>query len=287
MGRQLVFDAGQGRISPLEVEAPELIEWLEGKSPRAIDSWRDLGAEEYARAFTASRTAGYNIIRDLYAGFLAVMREPGATADDFVDRMIPILREKGWLADQGIDQQAARLLLIFETNLRTAQAVGQWTRIQRVKSALPYLQGMTAHDVRVRHPPKSPTSDHRAYEGILLPVDHPFWQAYFPPLGFRCRCQVIQLSRSQVARRGLSVTTEADLAERVSRLGQPWGFNPGLRPMQPVEEAAERANAERLEGAPPIEPHREAQLGAAVWRQLAGQALLGTAVETLMAQLFG
>lgn len=286
MDRQLVFDA-RGRINPLEIEAPELIDWVEGKEPQAINSWRELGGEEYARAFTAARTAGYDIVRDLYRGFLQVMREPGATGDDFVDRMIPILREKGWLADRDTTQQAARLMLIFETNLRTAQAVGQWTRVQRLKSAMPYLMGFTAKDFRVRHPPKSPVSDHRAYEGIVLPVDHPFWQAYFPPLGFRCRCQVIQLTRSQLARRGLSVTTEADLAERTSRLGKPWGFNPGARPLMPVEEAAERANAERLDGAPPIEPFREAQLGSAVWRQLAGPALLGAAVEGIMAQLFG
>jgi hypothetical protein len=286
MAGPLAFDAGL-RINPLEVEAPELIAWLEGKDPRAIDNWNQLGAEEFARSFTSARTVGYNIIRDLYEGFLVVMREPGATSADYVERMLPILRQKGWLADQGQAAQASRLMLVFNTNLRMAQATGQWDRVQRVKSAMPYLMGRTAHDIRVRHPPKSPTSDHRAYEGILLPVDHPFWQSYFPPLGFRCRCFVVQMTRSQVARKGLSVTTEADLAERVSRLGQPWGFNPGLRPLRPVEDAAEQANASRLEGAPPIEPAREAQLGAAVWKNLAGQALLATAVEGLMAQLFG
>jgi hypothetical protein len=285
---QLVrFDAGPARINPLEVEAPELIAWIEGKDPVAIDSWNDIGADEYARSFTAARTVGYDIVRDLYQGFLDTMKQPGATSDDFVQRMFPLLREKGWLPGLGGDQQAMRLLLIFNTNLRTAQAVGQWGRIQRVKAAMPYLQGFTARDMRVRHPPKSPVSDHRAYEGILLPVDHPFWQAYFPPLGFRCRCQVRQLTRSQVARKGLSVTTEADLAERISRLGQPWGFNPGLRPMQPVEEMAERTNADRLEGLPPIEPARERQLGSAVWKNLAGQALLATTVDALLSQLFG
>jgi hypothetical protein len=280
------FDAS-AKLRPLEVEAPELIEWIEGKAPRAITDWRELGADEYARAFTASRTAGYDIVNDLFKGFLDVLKEPGTTSADFVERMIPLLRQKGWLADKGMAEQATRLLLIYETNLRTAQAVGQWSRIQKIKAALPYLRGFTAKDVRVRHPPKSPRSDHRAFEGILLPVDHPFWQAYFPPLGFRCRCGIVQMTRSQVARKGLAVTGEADLAGRVSRLGQPWGFNPGLRPMQPVEEAAERANADRLEGLPPIEPMRERQLGSAVWRSLAGPALLTAAVESIMTQLFG
>lgn len=287
MAGPLVFDAGRGRINPLEVEVPELIGWVEGKDPVAIDNWNDLGADEMARAFTAARTAGYDIVRDLFQSFVTILKEPGATGDDFVDRMIPVLREKGWLAGQSNDQLASRLMLIFNTNLRTAQAVGQWDRIQRVKSAMPYLQGRTARDMRVRHPPKSPVSDHRAYEGILLPVDHPFWAAYFAPLGFRCRCFVVQLTRSQVVRRGLSVTSELELAERVSRLGKPWGFNPGARPMEQVELMAERANASRLEGLPPIEPARERQLGGAVWKSLAGQALLAGAVESLMAGIFG
>jgi hypothetical protein len=150
---------------------------------------------------------------------------------------------------------------------------------------MPYLLGYTARDLRVRHPPKA-EEDHRAFEGILLPVDHPFWQAYFPPLGFRCRCQVVQRTRSQVARAGLAVTTEAELVERMSRLGPPWGFNPGLQPLAGVEAAAERANSERLEGAPPIEPMREAQLGRAVWTSLAGKAM-AEAVEGLIARIFG
>jgi uncharacterized protein with gpF-like domain len=280
------FDAGP-IIRPLEIEAPELIRWVEEKDPVAINDWRELGADEYARSFTAARTAGYSIVNDLYKSFLDVLREPGATSDDFVDRMLPILREKGWLADQTLGAQASRLLLIFNMNLRTSQAVGQWGRIQRVKSAMPYLLGVTARDIRVRHPPKSPRSDHRAFEGILLPVDHPFWASYFPPLGFRCRCNVQQLTRSQVVRRGLSVTTELELRDRISRLGQPWGFNPGARPMAAVEDMAENANADRLLGLPPIEPARERQLGSAVWRSLAGPALLGAAVDSLLAQLFG
>lgn len=270
-GPILAFEAPD-YINPLALEAPELIAFIEAKQPRAIGSWRELGGEEYARSFTAARTMGYDVVRDLQDGFLEVMREPGATGDDFVARLIPILRRKGWMAEEGQGALARRLQLIYDTNLRTSQAVGYWDRIQRVKAAMPYLLAGTARDSRVRHPPHS-HEDHRAFDGILLPVDHPFWLAYFPPLGFRCRCSVVQKTRSQVARMGRGVTSEDELAERIARLGKPFGFNPGLRPLAPVELAAERANAVRLEGAPPIEPAREAQLGGAVWAELAGRAL--------------
>lgn len=154
--RAFAFDAGTSadHFNPFAMDAPELIEWLEGKEPQEIGNWRELGGEEYARAFTAARTIGYDIVRDMQNAFLATMREPGATGADFSRRMIPIMRERGWLADATDAQKETRLDLIWRTNLRTAQAVGQWQRIQRVKAAMPYLLGFTAADERVRHPPK-------------------------------------------------------------------------------------------------------------------------------------
>lgn len=172
-------------VNPFELDAPELVELIQAKEPRTIGHWRELGGEEYARAFTAAQTVGYDIVRDLHRAFLDVLATPGATGEDFVRVVLPTLRKSGWLADKSDDQVATRLRLIYDTNLRTGQAVGRCNRIQRTKAALPYLYSFTAGDRRVRHPPKS-EEDHRAFEGILLPVDHPFWQQYFPPLGFRC-----------------------------------------------------------------------------------------------------
>lgn len=280
------FDAGAPQyINPLELDAPELVERLEAKAPRTIGSWREIGAEEYARSFTVAQSAGYDIVRDIYDALLATLQEPDGTERTFAERLIPILREKGWMSGLDDRQLATRLQLIYETNLRTSQAAGRWKRIQRTKLALPYLLGFTAKDERVRHPPKS-EADHRAFEGILLPVDHPFWDDYFPPLGFRCRCQVVQRSRSQVARLGIGVTPENELAERRARLGEPWGFNPGRDPLSGAELAAERSNRNRLEGAPPISVQANRGLGADRWNAMMAE-VAREAVESLIARIFG
>src|SRR5690349_10054703 len=266
MWRGPVFEV-PGLLRPFDLEPRQLLELIESKAPRAIGNWRQLGAEEYGRFFAVAQTAGYDIIRDIYEGLLEVLREPGATDQDFQERLLPILRAKGWLPQEGERRLATRLQLIFDTNLRTGQAIGRWGRIQKTKLALPYLLAFTAKDERVRRPPKS-ESDHRAFEGILLPVDHPFWASYFPPLGFRCRCSVVQKSRSQFARLNRPVTSEAELQERISRLGPAWGFNPGAPHFQQIERAAERANERRLEGLAPIEPARAAQEGASAWASI-------------------
>lgn len=277
-GRAIAFAVGDGYLNPFAVEPRELIEWFENKAPREIGNWRELGPEEYARAFTAARTAGYDIVNDLHREFVRVMAEEGATGLDFRSRVMPILRQKGWLADLSERQKAARVDLIFDTNLRVAQASGRWQRIQRSKVALPYLVAGTARDDRVRE-------RHVPFEGIVLPVDHSFWLSYFPPLGFRCRCFVVQRSRAQIARAGLEVTTEAELAARIAAMGPSWGFNPAVRPLRSVEEAAEATNAERLEGAPPINVQYELGRAQSLWSGLAIQAA-AEAVEAVIRRLF-
>jgi hypothetical protein len=284
-GLALSFDVRGDYRNPFELDAPELVQWIEGKPPRAIGNWRELSSEEYARSFTAARTAGYDVVRDLYDGYTATLRQPGATREDFASQLLPIMRAKGWLPDLNDQQMSRRLFLIFDTNLRLSQATGRWQRIQRTKLALPYLLAHTARDNRVRRPPKS-RHDHTAFEGILLPVDHPFWISYFPPLGFNCRCAVVQKSRGQVARLALAVTGEADLAQRAARIGEPFGFQPGRPALASLEEAVEETNAARLEGAPPIEPQRiyaQARLRWASMSAMSAQA----AVEGLIRRIFG
>lgn len=49
-----------------------------------------------------------------------------------------------------------------------------------------YLQYRTANDDRVR-------DSHRVLHDITLPKSDPFWDSYFAPNGWRCRCTVVQV----------------------------------------------------------------------------------------------
>lgn len=70
-----------------------------------------------------------------------------------------------------------------------AQAAGrsaaQWQTIQATKEVLPFLEYSTVGDDRVR-------PDHQDLEGIVRPVDDSFWDIYYPPNGWGCRCDVRQ-----------------------------------------------------------------------------------------------
>lgn len=52
------------------------------------------------------------------------------------------------------------------------------------------LQYRTAGDDRVRE-------EHAALHGITLPINDPFWDKYFPPNGWNCRCTAVQVRKNK------------------------------------------------------------------------------------------
>lgn len=52
------------------------------------------------------------------------------------------------------------------------------------------LQYRTAGDSKVR-------PEHAALNGVTLPMSDPFWESYYPPNGWGCRCTVVQVRKSK------------------------------------------------------------------------------------------
>jgi hypothetical protein len=243
------------------MRAADVERWLLDRDPTASGAYGTISKEEYARSFTAARTAGTDIADDLYFAFVDVVSRSG-TEDDFSKLVMPILRKKGWLGgDEG--QIARRVELIYDTNLRLARAAGRWDRYWSTRAAFPYLLAFTAGDERVRHPPESKHSDHRAWDGILLPIEHPFWREYWTPLGFRCRCGIRQLTRSQFARLKRGETSESDLAARKARLGPPVFLAPSRPIAAQLDAMVDATNASRMPGMPAVDPAETAAAGRA------------------------
>lgn len=261
------FDASPNapRLAPLQMGAPDILAWLLAKEPTAIGAWNELGSAQYVRAWTAAQTAGYDIVNDLYFAMVDTVERGGSEAD-FAKMVTPILKQKGWLGgDDG--KIATRVALIYDTNLRMAREAGRWNRYQTTKAVFPYIRAIDVGDSRVRHPPKSPHSDHRAWGGIVLPADHPFWLTYWPPLGFRCRCATVQMSRSQFARFKGGLTSPEELAERIARLGPPIFLAPGASVAAKVDEAIKGANERRIPGEAPIDREKVIRGGVAQWER--------------------
>jgi SPP1 gp7 family putative phage head morphogenesis protein len=72
-----------------------------------------------------------------------------------------------------------------DTAYNSALQAREWKKIESMKGVLPYLEYQTAGDSRVR-----PT--HAALDGIIRKVGDGFWDTYYPPNGWGCRCTTIQ-----------------------------------------------------------------------------------------------
>lgn len=88
---------------------------------------------------------------------------------------------KNWLSTE---QQAA---------FRQSGSVDDWDQIQQNKDIFPFLVYSTVGDARVR-------KDHAEIDGVIKSVDDPFWNTWYPPNDWNCRCIVQQLEKATVTK---------------------------------------------------------------------------------------
>ncbi len=70
-----------------------------------------------------------------------------------------------------------------------SQMAAHWEKFERQKDRY-NLRYVAVDDGKTR-------ASHKKLNGITLPVDHPFWKKYFPKNGWRCRCRVIQVPKTE------------------------------------------------------------------------------------------
>lgn len=96
-----------------------------------------------------------------------------------------------------IDPKYNQLWLAAEYNLATRQArsAEQWQNFKRDQDVYPNLEWTPSRSANPREP-------HMKYYGLILPINHPFWDVAMPPFGWGCMCGLKQ-TRSE--------TTEKDI----------------------------------------------------------------------------
>ena len=125
---------------------------------------------------------------------LAMLRERGLALDKAGDM---VQQSTGEVVGTGLTRH--RLQTIFQTQMTNARMASLWQKLQENKDARPYLQYSAINDARTR-------PAHRALDNVVYPIDDPFWDYFYPPNGFRCRCYVMALAPRDVARAGLTVS---------------------------------------------------------------------------------
>jgi len=176
------------------------------------DSWRDVWKEAHARAFTVAQVTKMDVLVDIRKEIDRAI-EKGIPYEKFKKNLVPMLERKGWLAPKG--EKAIeilpdgtmrkrltgwRLRTIYQTNMAASYHVGRYKQMMAVKDARPFWQYRSQRDPSVREA-------HRALDGKVYHADHPFWDKWYPPNGFNCRCYVKSLSPRDMEARGLKEET--------------------------------------------------------------------------------
>jgi len=186
--------------------------------------------------------------------------ELGLPYQEFRDTLMPKLVQRGWwgrsmMTDPKTGESkevqlgsTRRLKVIYDTNLRTAHAEGQWARIQESKESLPFL--MYDHT-----PSANERKEHSAWDGMVLPADDPWILSHFPVKAWGCKCRMTQVGQRQIDRMGLKVSqapAEKLVEYRNKRSGEislvpagvdpAFNYAPGGRRAALVQHLADRIN---------------------------------------------
>lgn len=73
----------------------------------------------------------------------------------------------------------------FETAETSCRRASEWQEFKENADIMPNLKYVTAGDERVRE-------SHRILDGVVKPINDPFWLRNYPPNGYRCRCYAEQ-----------------------------------------------------------------------------------------------
>ncbi|OOZ41654.1 hypothetical protein BOW53_02960 [Solemya pervernicosa gill symbiont] len=179
----------------------EALAYFRTKKLKPGFDFRDVWREEHATAFTVAKAMETDILQALHAGVDEAL-EHGLTYQQFSTQLTPLLQKLGWWGKRVMDDPLTgeekivqlgsprRLRTIYNANLRTARAAGQWQRAERTQKSHPYLLYQLG-------PSENHREEHVAWVGTILPIDHPWWDAHFPPNGWGCKCHVRQISKRE------------------------------------------------------------------------------------------
>lgn len=191
----------------------EVTRYLSGKGIKPSFHWQDVSPAEHAYAATIAKMTKLDLLTDTIASLDKNIRT-GETFKAWSKEITPELVKAGWWGKKAmVDPKTGetviaqlgsprRLKTIYWANTRSARASGLWERAQRTKRAVPYF-----------HYRLGPSERHRPHHankaGLVLPVDHPFWDAWFPPNGWMCKCWIEQITQYRADK--LGGVTEEDM----------------------------------------------------------------------------
>ncbi len=197
----------------------EAIAFFTGKVPMTAADFFALEERARARAFTVSRVSSADIIVDIKKAVeMAIVQ--GETLNDFQARLSDMMAARGW---EGLTPWHAET--IFRNNIQTAYSVGRHDQMMEMSDKF-FGEYDAVNDLATR-----PT--HAALDNKIFPLDHPFWETWWPPNGHRCRCSVNPVHKYAVEEEGLKIETKDPTGGLIEPVDPKTGGRMPARPLIP------------------------------------------------------
>lgn len=175
----------QGAHLDIEVlETPKMQEFIEAHASVLDSSFEKVKMSDLMRRrLTRSNYifSGMKTFHELNEAFPSLLDEDGSRKP--FERFLNDVRK--------IDEKYNGNYLRAEYNfvVSSAEMAARWEGFMEDGDRY-HLQYRTAHDGKVR-------PEHAAMHGITLPPSDSFWEEFYPPNGWNCRCTVIQVRKSK------------------------------------------------------------------------------------------
>ena len=177
------------------------VAYLKQKGVQVSWDWQDMLDDAHATAFTVAKTAGMDVVNDIYAAVVKAA-ENGQTLAQFSNELTPVMQAKGWWGKKDVAHPTTgetqtvqlgsphRLKTIYLTNMQSAYMAGRYAEMMDSLDTHPYWEYVAINDNRTR-------DTHRLMHGRVYEATDPIWGSMYPPLDYRCRCRVKPLSESR------------------------------------------------------------------------------------------
>ena len=203
----------------------EIVEYFKSKGVKVSYDWHDVYNEAHAHAFTVAKMTELDLLKDTQ-NLLAKSIEDGMTYLEFKKEAMNLFASKGWVGFKEVTNPKTgeketvelgtprRIRNIYINNINSAYAAGKYKELMEEVDVAPYWQYQCMMDGRER-------PEHAALHGKVFKADDPFWQNFYPPNGWGCRCWVVNLTQNQVDKQGLKVEkTEGKITSVTEQVGE-------------------------------------------------------------------
>lgn len=192
-------------------------------------AWDDIQRSAHDRAFMVAGATKADLLADLAAAVDKSISQ-GTSLEEFRRDFRKLVEKNGWHGWTGEGTrrgEAWRTRVIYKTNAATSYAAGRMAQL--VEGKFPfwvYRHGGSLH----------PRLHHLAWNGLILPADHPFWVTHAPPNGWGCSCYILG-ARSMAAAKRLGGDPDLQLEDGWDAvdldtgtpvgIGKGWDYAPG------------------------------------------------------------